>query len=270
VRQNSWALGENAKMIDALAIVDPAAKLGSDVSVGPWSIIGPEVEIGPGTIIGSHVVLKGPTRLGAYNKIYSFSSVGDDPQDKKYQGEKTYLEIGDHNVIREYCTINRGTAQDKSLTKIGHHNLFMVGSHIAHDCVIGDHAIFVNNVALAGHVTIGNYAILGAYSAVHQFCHIGDHSFIAASSMVRQNVLPYILVEGGHEARACGLNKEGLRRSGFTDEAISILHRAYKLIFRKNLTVEQALEELKLLELNSPEVKLMAAALKNSERGIIR
>jgi UDP-N-acetylglucosamine acyltransferase len=263
-------LGESAKMIDALAIVDPAAKLGSDVSVGPWSIIGPDVEIGPGTVIGSHVVVKGPTRLGAHNKIYSFSSVGDDPQDKKYQGEKTYLQIGDHNVIREYCTINRGTAQDKSLTKIGHHNLFMVGSHIAHDCVIGDHAIFVNNVALAGHVTIGNYAILGAYSAVHQFCHIGDHSFIAASSMVRQNVLPYILVEGGHEARVCGLNKEGLRRSGFSEEAISFLRCAYKLIFRKNLTVEQALEKLKPLELNSPQVKLMASALKNSERGIIR
>lgn len=257
-------------MIDALAIVDSAACLSSDVSIGPWSIIGPQVEIGPGTIIGSHVVLKGPTRIGSHNKIYSFSSVGDDPQDKKYQGEKTYLEIGDHNVIREYCTINRGTAQDKSLTKIGNHNLFMVGSHIAHDCVIGDNVILVNNVALAGHVTIGNHAILGAYSAVHQFCYIGAHSFIAASSMVRQNVLPYILVEGGHEARVCGLNKEGLRRSGFTEEALGSLRSAYKLIFRKNLTVEQALEELKPLELNSPQVRLMAAALKNSERGIIR
>lgn len=257
-------------MIHALAIVDPAAKLSSDVTVGPWSIIGPEVEIGSGTVIGSHVVLKGPTRLGTYNKIYAFSSIGDDPQDKKYQGEETYLEIGNYNVIREYCTINRGTAQDKSLTKIGNHNLFMVGSHVAHDCVVGDHAIFVNNVALAGHVTIGNYAILGAYSAVHQFCHIGDHSFIAASSMVRQNVLPYILVEGGREARACGLNKEGLRRNGFSDEAISYLRCAYKLIFRKNLTVEQALEELKPLALDSPQVSLMAAALKNSERGIIR
>lgn len=257
-------------MIDALAKVDPAAKLSSGVCVGPWSIIGPEVEIGPGTIIGSHVVLKGPTRIGARNKIYSFSSVGDDPQDKKYQGEKTYLEIGDHNVIREYCTINRGTTQDKSLTKIGNHNLFMVGSHIAHDCDIGDNVILVNNVALAGHVIVGNYAILGAYSAVHQFCNIGAHSFIAASSMVRQNVLPYILVEGGHEARACGLNKEGLRRNGFTDEAISLLRNAYKLIFRKNLTVEQALEKLKPLELSSPQVRLMATALKNSERGIIR
>jgi UDP-N-acetylglucosamine acyltransferase len=257
-------------MIDALAIVDSAASLSSDVSIGPWSIIGPQVEIGPGTIIGSHVVLKGPTRIGSHNKIYSFSSVGDDPQDKKYQGEKTYLEIGDHNVIREYCTINRGTTQDQSLTKIGNHNLFMVGSHIAHDCIIGDNVILVNNVALAGHVTIGNHAILGAYSAVHQFCYIGAHSFIAASSMVRQNVLPYILVEGGHEARVCGLNKEGLRRSGFTDEALSSLRSAYKLIFRKNLTVEQALEELKPLELNSPQVRLMAAALKNSERGIIR
>jgi UDP-N-acetylglucosamine acyltransferase len=257
-------------MIDALAIIDPSAKLSANVSVGPWSIIGPEVEIGSGTIIGSHVVLKGPMRLGAYNKIYPFSSVGDDPQDKKYQGEKTYLEIGDHNVIREYCTINRGTTQDKGLTKVGDHNLFMVATHIAHDCVIGNHCIFVNNVALAGHVTIGNYAILGAYSAVHQFCQIGDHSFIAASSMVRQNVLPYILVEGGHEARACGLNKEGLRRNGFSDEVISALRASYKLIFRKNLTVEHALEELKPLASDYPPVKLMATALKNSDRGIIR
>ena len=241
-------------MIDALAIIDPNAKLSANVSVGPWTIIGPEVEIGPGTIIGSHVVLKGPTRLGAHNKIYPFSSVGDDPQDKKYQGEKTYLEIGDHNVIREYCTINRGTTQDKGLTKVGNHNLFMVATHIAHDCVIGNHCIFVNNVALA----------------VHQFCQIGDHSFIAASSMVRQNVLPYILVEGGHDARACGLNKEGLRRNGFTDEAMSALRAAYKLIFRKNLTVEQALEELKPLISDYLPVRLMATALKNSDRGIIR
>lgn len=257
-------------MIDALAIIDPTAKLSADVSVGPWSIIGPDVEIGPGTVIGSHVVLKGPTRLGANNRIYPFASLGDDPQDKKYKGEKTYLEIGDHNVIREYCTINRGTAQDKSITKIGNHNLFMVGSHIAHDCVIGNHTIFVNNVALAGHVTVGDYAILGAYSAVHQFCQIGAHSFIAASSMVRQNVLPYIVVEGGHEARACGLNKEGLRRNGFSEELISVLRSVYKLIFRKNLTVEQALGELKPLELAYPSVKLMVTALKKSDRGIIR
>lgn len=257
-------------MIDPLAIVDSSAKLSADVHVGPWSIIGPDVEIGQGTTIASHVVLKGPTRLGCYNKIYPFASLGDDPQDKKYKGERTYLEIGDHNVIREYCTINRGTTQDKSITKIGHYNLFMVGSHIAHDCVIGNHTIFVNNVALAGHVTVGDYAILGAYSAVHQFCQVGAHSFIAASSMVRQNVLPYILVEGGHEARVCGLNKEGLRRSGFTEELIGVLRYAYKLIFRKNLTVEQALDELKPLAVDYPQVKLMINALKNSDRGIIR
>ena len=257
-------------MIDSHAIVDPSAKLGKNVTVGPWTLIGPDVEIGEGTIIGSHVVIKGPTQIGIANKIYPFASLGDDPQDKKYQGEKTKLEIGDHNVIREYCTINRGTTQDKDLTKIGNHNLFMVGSHIAHDCSIGDHTIFVNNVALAGHVTVGDYAILGAYSAVHQFCQIGAHSFIAASSMVRQNVLPYILVEGGHEARVCGLNKEGLKRNGFSDEAISILRSAYKFIFRKNLTVEQALEELEVLAATHSQVKLMIDALKKSDRGIIR
>jgi UDP-N-acetylglucosamine acyltransferase len=257
-------------MIDSHAIVDPNATLGKNVSVGPWTLIGPDVEIGSGTIIGSHVVLKGPMRIGAFNKIYPFASLGDDPQDKKYQGEKTTLEIGDHNVVREYCTLNRGTAQDKGITKIGNHNLFMVGSHVAHDCTIGDHTIFVNNVALAGHVTVGDHAILGAYSAVHQFCQIGAHSFIAASSMVRQNVLPYVLVEGGHEARVCGLNKEGLKRNGFSDEAISLLRTAYKLIFRKNLTVEQALEELEPLAKSHPHVKLMVEALKKSDRGIIR
>jgi UDP-N-acetylglucosamine acyltransferase len=257
-------------MIDSHAIVDPNAKLGENVTVGPWTLIGADVEIGAGTIIGSHVVIKGPTRIGVANKIYPFASLGDDPQDKKYQGEKTTLEMGDHNVIREYCTINRGTTQDKGITKIGHHNLFMVGSHIAHDCIIGDHTIFVNNVALAGHVTVGNYAILGAYSAVHQFCQIGAHSFIAASSMVRQNVLPYVLIEGGHEARVCGLNKEGLKRNGFSDETISVLRSAYKLIFRRNLTVEQALEELVSLAATHPPVKLMVDSLKKSDRGIIR
>jgi UDP-N-acetylglucosamine acyltransferase len=257
-------------MIDSHAIVDAKAKLGKNVVVGPWTIIGPEVEIDSGTIIGSHVVLKGPTRIGTANKIYPFASIGDDPQDKKYQGERTYLEIGNHNIIREYCTINRGTAQDKGLTKIGNHNLFMVGTHIAHDCVVGNHTIFVNNVALAGHVNVGDYAILGAYSAVHQFCQIGTHSFIAAASMVRQNVLPYILVEGGHESRACGLNKEGLKRNGFSDEVISILRSAYKLIFRKNLTVEQALEELEPLAAKYTQVKIMVEALKKSDRGIIR
>lgn len=257
-------------MIDSHAIVDPKAKLSENVSVGPWTIIGPEVEIGPGTIIGSHVVLKGPTKIGEFNKIYPFASIGDNPQDKKYQGEETHLEIGDRNVIREYCTVNRGTAQDKGLTKIGNDNLFMVGTHIAHDCIIGNHTIFVNNVALAGHVTVGDHAILGAYSAVHQFCQIGEYSFIAAGSMVRQNVLPYILVEGGHDARACGLNKEGLKRNGFSDEAINALRATYKLIFRKNLTVEQALEQLKLLEANHFQVKRMANALKNADRGIIR
>ena len=257
-------------MIDLHAIVDPKAKLAENVSVGPWTIIGPDVEIGSGTIIGSHVVLKGPTKIGVNNKIYPFASVGDNPQDKKYQGEKTYLEIGNHNVIREYCTINRGTTQDKGITKIGNHNLFMVGSHIAHDCIIGNHTIFVNNVALAGHVTVGDHAILGAYSAVHQFCQVGEYSFVAAGSMVRQNVLPYILVEGGHDARACGLNKEGLKRNGFSSETISSLKRSYKIIFRENLTVEQALEELKSSAAGCPQVKLMIAALENSDRGIIR
>lgn len=257
-------------MIDAHAIVDPNAKLASDVSVGPWTIVGPEVEIESGTVIGSHVVIKGPTKIGRYNKVYSFASLGDDPQDKKYQGEKTYLEIGDYNIIREYCTVNRGTVQDQGITKIGHYNLLMVGAHVAHDCVIGNHTVLVNNASLAGHVTIGDYAILGAYSAVHQYCHVGEHSFITAATMIRQDVLPYILVEGGHDAKACGLNKEGLKRNHFNDETIILLRQAYKLIFRKNLTIEQSIEELHLLQAKCTQITPLLSALKQSRRGIIR
>lgn len=257
-------------MIDEHAIVDPEAKLASDVRVGPWTMIGPQVEIGSGTQIGSHVVIKGPTKIGKQNKIYSFASLGDDPQDKKYQGEQTYLEIGDHNVIREYCTVNRGTLQDKGLTKIGHSNLLMVGAHVAHDCVIGDYTVLVNNASLAGHVTVGDHAILGAYSAVHQYCHIGAHSFITAATMIRQDVLPYILVEGGHDAKVCGLNKEGLKRNGFSDEALAFLRQAYKLIFRKNLTIQQATEELKRLQEKCPQIAPILSALEQSRRGIIR
>jgi UDP-N-acetylglucosamine acyltransferase len=257
-------------MIDEHAIVDPSAKLASDVQVGPWTRIGPEVEIDSGTQIGSHVVIKGPTKIGKKNKVYSFTSLGDDPQDKKYQGEKTYLEIGDYNVIREYCTVNRGTLQDKGITKIGHANLLMVGAHVAHDCVIGDHTVLVNNASLAGHVTVGDHAILGAYSAVHQYCHIGAYSFITAGAMIRQDVLPYILVEGGHDAKACGLNKEGLKRNGLSDETLTFLRHAYKIIFRKNLTIEQAIKELMLLQEKCPEIEPILFALRCSRRGIIR
>lgn len=256
-------------MIDSRAEIDSKAKIAENVTVGPWTIIGPDVEIGSGTWIGPHAVIKGPTRIGKDNKIFQFASVGDDPQDKKYLGEKTFLEIGDRNVIRECCTINRGTVQGGGVTRIGDDNLFMAYVHIAHDCIIANQTIFSNYVGLAGHVTVEDYAIFGCYAAVHQFCTIGAHSFIARATMVTKDVLPYLLVSG-YNAEACGLNTEGLKRRGFDAEAINQLRRAYKIIFRNDLTAMQAMEELAPLVSECAAIQPMIDALQKSERGIVR
>lgn len=251
------------------AIVDPSAKLAEDVIVGPWSYIGPNVEIGSGTEIMSHVVVKGPTVIGKNNKIYQFSSVGEDCQDKKYAGEPTRLEIGDHNIIRESCTIHRGTTQDASLTKIGSNNLLMAYVHVAHDCVVGDNVILANNATLAGHVKVGDWVILGGGTMVHQFCKIGSHSMSAGGSIVLRDIPAYVMASG-QSASAYGLNTEGLKRRGFTKEAMLELKRAYKTIFRQGLTLKQAIEALEPVAANSPEVELLLASLKNSDRGIVR
>jgi len=256
-------------LIHPSAIIDPKAELASDVEVGPWTLIGPGVQIDAGTRIASHVVIKGPTRIGRDNRIFQFASVGDDPQDKKYAGEPTRLEIGDGNVIRESCTINRGTEQGGGVTRIGDDNWIMAYCHIAHDCQVGDHTIFANNASLAGHVEVGDWAILGGFSAIHQFVSIGAHSFLSMCSVVRQDVPPYVTV-AGDSARARGLNSEGLRRRGFSDQALRRLREAYRILFRRNLTLADALAQLRVLAEDTKEVRLLVDFLERTSRGIVR
>lgn len=256
-------------MIHQTAIIHPTARIGQDVTIGPWTVIGEEVEIGEGSWIGSHVVIQGPTKIGKHNRIYQFSSVGESPQDKKYQGEQTYLEMGDHNVIREFCTVHRGTAQDKGTTRIGNHNLFMAYVHIAHDCNIGNHTIFANNASLAGHVQVGDYANLGGFVGVFQFCRLGAYSFTTGASIVVKDVPPFLKVSG-HYAKPYGLNSVGLKRRGFTDEMMTQLKRAYKTIYRKGLTVKQAVEELKLMTQQCIEIDQLVQFIEASTSGIVR
>ena len=227
--------GERMNMIDPRADIHASARIAEGVTIGPWTLIGADVEIGTGTEIAPNVVIKGPTRMGKNNKIYQFASVGEDPQDKKYNGEKTLLEIGDNNVIREFCTLNRGTVQGGGVTRIGHGNLLMAYVHIAHDCLIGNQTIFANNASLSGHVSVQDFAILGGFVAVHQFCILGAHSFIAGTSRIVKDVLPFVLV--ADDAKPCGLNVEGLKRRGFAPETIANLRRAYKIIYRQGLTI---------------------------------
>ena len=256
-------------MIDSRAIIDPKATLAAGVSVGPFSIIGPDVEIGANTWIGPHVVINGPTRIGADNKIYQFASIGDAPQDKKYAGEPTRLEIGDRNTIREYCTINRGTVQGGGVTKIGDDNWIMAYVHIAHDCRVGNHVIFANHTTLAGHVTVDDHVICGGFTGIHQFCHIGRHCFTAISTIVVKDVPPYLMI-AGNTAKPSGLNKEGLKRHGFSAATITLLRKAYKIVYREGLTVQQALDKLQLLGAASEEVASFAEFISRSSRGIVR
>lgn len=257
-------------MIHQNSLIDPSARIAENVEIGPWTVIGPDVEIGAGTWIGPHVVIKGPAKIGRDNKIFQFASIGEDPQDKKYTGEKTFLEIGDRNVIREACTINRGVLQAGGITKIGNDNLLMAYVHIAHDCVIGNSTVFANHSALAGHVVVGDFVIFGGVCGVHQFCQIGSHSFIGGGTKITKDVLPFVLIDGGQEAKACGLNIVGLKRRGYDTDAVNVLRRAYKIIYRNGLTVPQALEQLEPLIAECPDVRLMMDALQESTRGIVR
>ncbi|KTD15908.1 acyl-ACP--UDP-N-acetylglucosamine O-acyltransferase [Legionella israelensis] len=256
-------------MISKNAIIHPSAKLAKDVIVGAGTVIGADVEIGEGTWIGPHVVIEGPTVIGKNNKIFQFASIGDEPQDITYQGEPTRLEIGNNNVIREYCMISRGTVKGGGVTKIGNHNFLMAYSHIGHDCMVGNHIIMVNYAALSGHVILHDYAIIGAYAAVHQFCHVGAYAFIARATYVTKDVLPYVMI-AGHTTSACGINTVGLRRRGFSSSVIDQLRRAYKIIFRKGLTVQQAIMELELMQQECPEIVPMIDVLNQSTRGIVR
>lgn len=256
-------------MISEHAIIHPSAKLAKGVSVGPGTIIGADVEIGENTWVGPHVVIEGPTLIGKNNKIFQFASIGDAPQDRTYQNEPTRLEIGDDNVIREYCMISRGTVKGGGLTRIGNRNFLMAFTHVGHDCMLGNEITMTNYAALSGHVTVHDYVNIGAYAAIHQFCLVGVHAFIARATYVSKDVLPYVMI-AGHETTACGINTVGLRRRGFSSNAIDHLRRAYKIIFRNGLTVQEALAELEVLQQICPEVIPMIDLLNQSSRGIVR
>ena len=251
------------------ALVDPSAKIGKNVEIGPWTLIGPDVEIGDDTQIMSHVVIKGPTKIGKNNRIFQFASVGEECQDKKFAGEQTRLEIGDDNIIRESCTIHRGTTQDQGVTSIGSGNLFMAYVHVAHDCVIGNDCILANTTTLAGHVHVADNVILGGGTMVHQFCKIGTHSMAAGGSIVLRDIPAYVMASG-QSASAHGLNSEGLKRRGFDQDAIRALKDAYRTIYRKGLRLAEALEVLEVQAANVPEVRVLLDSLKRSERGIVR
>lgn len=254
-------------MIHATALVDPGAELAAEVEVGPFAVIGPGVRIGPGTRIGPHAVIRGPTDIGRDNRIFQFASVGEDPQDKKYAGELTRLEMGDRNVVREFSTIHRGTVQDRGVTEIGSDNLLMAYTHVAHDCRIGDHAILANAASLGGHVEVQDWAILGGFTIVHQFTRIGAHSFCGMGSVINQDVPPFVMV-AGHPAGPSGINSEGLRRRGVEAATIARIKRAFRLLYRSGLYRAVALKGMR--ELACPEVDRMADFVAASTRGILR
>lgn len=256
-------------MIHPQAIVDADATLADDVVVGPWTFIGPDVEIGSGCTIEPHVVIRGPTRIGAGNHIYQFSSVGESTPDMKYRGEPTRLLIGDNNTIREAVTIHRGTVQGRSETTIGDNNLIMANVHVGHDSIVGNHVVLVNNSALAGHVTVGDWAILSGYTLVHQFCQIGAHSFTGMGSAIGKDIPAYVTVTGA-PAQAKSINLEGLRRRDFSTTAISQLRHAFKILYRQSLTLDIALQHLDAIPDKTEELLLFIESLRASERGIVR
>lgn len=256
-------------MIHETAIVDPAAVLSAGVSVGAYSVIGPDVSVGENSWIGPHVVINGPTTIGKNNRIYQFASLGEAPQDKSYKGDPTRLEIGDDNLVREYVTINRGTANGGGTTRIGNDNFIMAYSHIAHDCQIGNHNIFANGASMAGHVHIGDYIVISGFALIHQFVSIGSYCFLAMGSAIAKDVPPYIKVTG-NPAKPFGLNSEGLKRRGFSAEAMSELKRAYKILYRQGLGLEDALQQMERSREQCPEIGLMTDFIRQSRRSIIR
>lgn len=255
--------------IHPTALVAPGAQLADDVEIGAYSIIGEHVAIGTGTTVGAHAVITGHTTIGARNRIFHFVSLGEAPQDKKYAGEPTRLEIGDDNVIREFCTFNTGTVQDRGVTVIGSHNWIMAYVHVAHDCVVGDHVIFANNASLAGHVEVGDWAILGGFTGVHQFCKIGAHVMTGVSTVVFKDIPPFVMA-AGQPAAPHGLNSEGLRRRGFAPDVLAALKRAYKTLYREGNTVAEARARLDADAATHGEIRQLLEFLARSERGIIR
>lgn len=256
-------------MIHSTAIVDPTAVIDPSTEIGPFCVIGAEVEIGPDNRVGPHVTINGPTKIGSANHIYQYASVGEDPQDKKFADERTFLEIGDRNVIREFTTIHRGTTQDESMTRIGNDNLLMAYTHVAHDCILANDIILANAASLGGHVHIDSHVILGGFSIVHQFCHIGAHCFSAMGSAISRDVPPYVMV-GGRPTAPHGINSVGLERRGFSSESIRNIKRAYKLLYKSRLSLKDAHKAIEALSESAPETRIMVDFIDQSTRSIIR
>ncbi len=256
-------------MISDKAIIDPSAKVGANVTIGPYAIIGPNVEIGDNCSISSHAMIQGPTTIGRNNKFFQFTSIGEECQIANHNDDTTKLVIGDNNIFREGCTVHRGSEHGKRVTTIGHNNMFMVNSHIAHDCTVGDNVVFANEASIAGHVVVGDYVTLSGKAGVHQFCHLGAYSFAAGGAIIFKDVMPYTIV-AGNPAKVSGINGVGLSRNNFTQETINRLQKAYKLIFRSTLTVKTVLKELHKSADECEYVDIMAHFLETSTRGIVR
>lgn len=256
-------------MIHPTAIIDEGARLGPGVTVGPYAVIGPEVEIGADCWIGPHAVIRGPSRIGAGNWIYQFASIGEAPQDKKYQGESTRLEVGQGNVIREFVTVSRGTASGGGVTRIGDHNWIMAYVHVAHDCQVGDHVTFANNASLAGHVSVSNHVTFGGFVLVHQFCAVGAHAFCGMGCAINQDVPPYVMASG-NPGRPHGINRVGLKRHGYSQATITALQRVYRLLYRSGLRLAEATDRIEAEYGDMPEVRLLLEFIRDSERGILR
>ena len=258
-----------ATLIHPTALVAPGAKLADDVEIGPYTIIGEHVEIGAGTTVGAHAVITGHTKIGVHNQIFHFVSLGEAPQDKKYQGEPTRLVLGDRNVVREFVTLNRGTTKDRGVTTIGSDNLFMSYSHVAHDCIVGNQCVLANCSTLGGHVVLGDWVIMGGFAAVHQFCKVGAHAFLANNAAVTRDVPPYVMAVGG-PAKPHSINSEGLKRRGFSPQQIRNLRNAYRTLYRSGLRLEDAVERLTAAARDQPEVQLLVDFIPQSTRSLVR
>ena len=252
------------------AIIDPGAKIPASCSVGPYCVIGPEVELGEDCELISHVTIHGPTKIGSHNRFFPFCAVGIEPQDVSYQGEKTRLEMGDHNVIRECVTINRGTVKGGGVTRLGSHTLLMAYAHVGHDTVVGDRAMLVNGATVAGHVSIEEWAVVGALCCVHQFVRIGAHSYIGGGTVITQDVLPFAKVSAPRETRSYGLNSVGLERRGFSKERIKKIHHAFRVLLNSRLNTSQAVEKLNAEGDQGEDVAMLLRFIKESERGLIK
>jgi UDP-N-acetylglucosamine acyltransferase len=256
--------------IHPTALVDPSARIGEGVNIGAYSIVGPEVSIGAGTMIGPHVTIEGPTTIGRDNRFHGFASIGGEPQDKKYRGERVTLEIGDGNIVREFVTINRGTGDGGGVTRIGSRNWLLAYTHVAHDCLVGDDCVFSNNATLAGHVTIGNHVILSGFTGVHQFCRIGDHAFIGMGAFVNGDVPPFLMVAQEKYARPRGINAEGLKRRGFDAPRIAAIKRAYRALYMGEAKLDEARTALAAIAENSDDVRAMLSFIDGGERPLLR